>query len=78
MQHFQCRTIGRSVTSPKKHKSLSNKYLSRFVAGRSLAKMRLAKTLAKSGSVPVVYRTLNYGILARAGLVLDSSQSGQR
>jgi hypothetical protein len=37
----------------------------------------LAKVLAKCGSVSVVYGTLSYGILARAGLVLDSSQSGQ-
>jgi hypothetical protein len=31
----------------------------------SWQKLFLAKTLAKSGSVPVVYRRLRYGILAR-------------
>jgi hypothetical protein len=40
--------------------------------GKSLAKMVLAKSLAKFGSLPVVYGTLSYGILARAETFGDS------
>jgi hypothetical protein len=44
----------------------------RFLVGKLLAKQRLAKALAKSGSLPVVHRRLRYGILARAGMYGDS------
>jgi hypothetical protein len=76
-RHFQCRTFGRSVTSPEILNYLLYWYLRRVHAGKSLAKTDIGKKLGKTGSVSVVYRKLSYGILARFGMIRNLPPTGE-
>ena len=58
-RHFQCRTFGLSVTSPKILNLLLSHDFRQYCFGGSAARMCVAKHLAKNGSLPRLLNLLD-------------------